>query len=358
VERRLEGDISTEGDEPDKPRKDLTTRARWRASLEPAFRRILAGISAAIAAMRSKASPNSVAAWVEAHVPEAWRRPRRLLLAAGLLVIVILFIISNRSTTPPQPPGTRVFQISNQVVLRFVHSTGSVHVRAGPSGQVSIKENRNGVTYAIHTSYRQQGNVITITVSIEKGLPTATWVDFNVAVPQDTSTNVAVAAGTVTAAGLTGNFVLRDTNGSIWAAHVSGAIAMQTVSGSINTSRVSGQVSAITNNGTITTISTRLSGHSFMRAQNGTINFHGSLGPGSHAVFKNTNGAIGVTLPRGSSVLVDARTPHGSINYEFTSVHVVSDSQGRVAHGRVGRGAPARLSMQTMGGSISLNHGT
>ncbi len=92
-----------------------------------------------------------------------------------------------------------------------------------------------------------------------------------------------------------------------------------------------------------------------MQAQTGTINFHGSLDPGCHAVFRNTNGAIGVTLPSGSSVLVNARTPHGSINSEFPAVHVVSHAKGRVAKGRIGRGAPARLSIQTMGGSIDLN---
>jgi hypothetical protein len=115
-------------------------------------------------------------------------------------------------------------------------------------------------------------------------------VDFNVAVPQDTSANIATGAGTLKAAGLTGSFVLQDASGSIWAAHLSGVIAMQTASGSINTSHVSGQVSAVTNNGTITTVSTRLRGHSLMQAQNGTISFRGSLEPGCHAVFRNTNG--------------------------------------------------------------------
>jgi hypothetical protein len=354
--------MSTEGGGPDESRKDVTNRARQRASRQAAFRRILAAGSAAIAAMRGKASSSSLAAWVEAHVPPAWRRPRRLVLVGALLLAVIVFFIATRppaTTMPRHPaPGTTVFPVGQQVVLRFVHSTGSVHVSAGPDGQVSVTENRNGITDAIHTSYRQQGDVITVTVSIENGLMLATWVDFNVAVPRDASANVAVAAGTLKAAGLAGNFVLHDTNGSIWAANVSGAIAMQTASGSINTSQVSGQVSAITGNGTITTISTRLRGHSLVQAQNGTINFHGSLDPGCHAVFRNANGAIGVTLPSGSSVLVDARTRSGSINSEFSPVHVVSDPQGRVAHGRVGRGTPARLSIQTMGGSIDINQGT
>jgi hypothetical protein len=281
-----------------------------------------------------------------------------MLVGAFLLAAIALIIATWPPASRHQAPGTKVFQIDHRVVLRFVHSTGSVHMRAGPDGQVSITENRSGITDAIHTSYRQQGDVITVTVSIGNGLPVATWVDFEVAVPRGTSANVAVAAGTLKAAGLTGNFVLRDTNGSISAANVSGAIALQTASGSIDTSQVSGQVSAITDNGTITTMSTRLRGHSLIQAQNGTINFHGSLDPDCHAAFRNTNGAIGITLPSGSSVLVHAGTRFGSINSGFSSVHVVSDSEGRVANGRVGRGAPSRLTIQTMGGSIDLNRGT
>jgi hypothetical protein len=323
-------------------------------------RRILAGIRAAIAAVRSKASSGPLAA-LAARIPPAWRRPRRLLFV-GALLLAIVFIVVTRpapTTAPRSPSGTRVFQISgNRVVLRFVHSTGSVHVSAGPNGQVSIKENRNGYTDAIHTSYRKSGNVITVTVSVENGLPMATWVDFDVAVPRDANADIAVAAGTLSAAGVAGNFVLQDTNGSIWAGNVTGAIALQTTSGSINTSQVNGEVSAVTANGTITAISTRLSGHSLVQAQSGTISFHGSLDPGCHAVFRNTNGAIGITLPRTSSMLVDARTPDGSINSDFSALRVAADGKDRVATGRVGRDAPARLSIQTMSGSIDLNHGT
>ena len=268
----------------------------------------------------------------------ARRRPRRLILVAALVAAVIVLIIATRPKAPRHPaPGTTVFPVGSQVVLRFVHSTGSVHVRPGPGGQVSVTEHRSGFTDAIRTRYRQQGDVITVTVSIETGLPTATWVDFDVALPQDVTAKVAVAAGTVTAAGLNGDLVLDDTNGSIWANNVSGAIALRTVSGSINTSKVSGQVSAVTGNGTITTTSTRLRGRSVMRARNGTINFHGSLEPGSQAAFTNTSGAIGITLPRHSPVLVNARTPHGITNY------------------RIGRGVPAHLRIRTMGGSIDLN---
>jgi hypothetical protein len=348
--------MSTGEGGPDKSRRDPTDKARQGAGSKAALRRIFAGISAPFAVMRLKASSSPMVTRMEARIPPEWLRPRRLILIGALLLAIVLIIVTGSTTIQRHPaPGTTVFQVGNRVVLRFVHSTGSVHVNPGPDGQVSIKENRSGITSAIHTSYRQQGDEITVTVSVENGLPYATWVDFDVAVPQNTSTNVAVAAGTLEASRLNGNFVLQDSNGSIGAANVRGAIAMQTTSGSISASQVSGQVSAITSNGTITTSSTHLGGRSLLQAQNGTINFHGSLDPGSNAVFRNTNGTTAITLPSRSSVLVAARTPHGSINSEFSSVRPGTSSDGRVADGRVGRGAPAHLSIQTMGGSISLN---
>ena len=350
--------MSTGKGGPDESRRDETDKARQPPGPESAVRRMFARISADIDALRLKASSSSLAALGEVRIPPSWRRPRRLILIGAVLLAVVIIFVTRSATFNSHPaPGTTVFHVGNRVVLRFVHSTGNVHISPGPAGQVSIKENRSGMTNAIRTRYRQQGDAITVAVSVENGLPLATWVDFDVAVPQNTSANVAVAAGTLEASHLNGNFVLKDGNGSIGAAHVSGAVALQTTSGSISASRVTGQVSAITDNGTIMTSTTRLAGHSLLQAQNGTINFHGSLDPGSQTVIRNTNGAIGTTLPSRSSVLVEARTPNGSINSQFSSVRVGSDPDGRVADGRLGKGAPARLRIHTMGGSISLNRG-
>src|SRR5215469_12842984 len=343
---------------PDESRRDATDSAHQTAGPVSAQRRMLADISDAIASVREKAASSALVARVEASIPPARHRPRRLILLGVLLLAIVVITLTRVTAFQSHPaPGTTAFQVGNRVMLRFVHSTGSVHLRPGPDGEVTIKENRSGMTDAIHTSYRQQGGAITVNISVENGLATATWVDFDVAVPQDTSTNVAVAAGTLVASGLNGNLVLQDTNGSIGVADVHGAIALQTTSGSISASQVNGQFSAITDNGTITTSATHLSGHSLVQAQNGTINFHGSLDPGSQTAVRNTNGAIAVTLPKRSSVLVDARTPHGSINSEFSSVRAGHDADGQVANGRLGRGLPARLRIQTMGGSISLDRG-
>src|SRR5260221_7249766 len=154
--------MGTEEGGPDKSRRDVTNRARQRASPEPAFRRILAGISAAIATMRSKASSSSLSAWVEAHIPPAWRRPRRLVLVGALLAAIALIIATRPGATTMPPlhpaPGTTGFQTGQRVVLPFVHSAGRVHGTAGPDGHVRITANRSGLPHAIHPSYRQQGH--------------------------------------------------------------------------------------------------------------------------------------------------------------------------------------------------------
>src|SRR5258707_7348173 len=214
--------MSTGEGGPDESRRDLTNRARQRAGAETALHRILEGSSAAIATMRSKASSSSFSALVEAHVPPAWRRPRRLTLLGALLLAVVVLIITTRpAATPRHPaPGTTVFPIGHQVVLRLVHSTGSVHLRAGPDGQVSITEHRVGFTGGTHTSYRQQGDVITVTVSIGSGLPTATWGDFQVAVPPDTSANVHVPAGLATRNCPSGAVLPHDTRGPYPSPHI------------------------------------------------------------------------------------------------------------------------------------------
>src|SRR5258708_13213663 len=99
--------MSTGEGGPDESRRDLTNRARQRAGAKTAFRRILAGSSAAFATMRSKASSSSLSALVEAHVPPAWRRPRRLTLFGALLLAPVVITITARPPPTPPPPRPR-----------------------------------------------------------------------------------------------------------------------------------------------------------------------------------------------------------------------------------------------------------
>ncbi len=247
--------------------------------------------------------------------------------------------------------------MSSAPVLVFEHSIGSVHLLPGPDGQVSVKETDNGQTDAITVHYAQQGDTISVTVDIENGLMQDTWVDFDVSVPAHAGLTATMPIGTITATGLGGRIALSGTNGAIWATDLTGSISLKTQSGSINLTHVTGQVSAATQNGTITTTATQLEGHSTIRAESGTINFHGMLSPQGQYLFQNTNGAVGVTLPSHSALALSATTSSGSINTDFPGVTITHQSGRTEAHGAIGAVPRAPLTIQTAGGSIGVFQG-
>jgi DUF4097 and DUF4098 domain-containing protein YvlB len=239
----------------------------------------------------------------------------------------------------------------------FAHSIGSVHIVSGPDDQVTVKEVDNGIVDAITSHYDQRADTITVTVDIQDGLMQDTWVDFNVAVPRNSGFAVDVPTGTLDATGLSGNIALSGTTGSIWATDLSGNVTLKTQGGSINLTKVTGQVNATTQNGTITTTATKLDGHSALRADGGTINFHGSLSPTGAALFENTNGAVGVTLPHAAAFALTATTAGGSINSDVTHLSI-SQRNGRTeARGASGAGQRAQLTIRTGNGSIGIYQG-
>lgn len=288
-------------------------------------------------------------------------RAYRAAAAAGCIAGVLFLLVTLLSPATPEPqqvaPDTRRFFVATRPVLVFAHSIGSVHIVSGPDGQVTVKEIDNGIVDAITAHYEQRGDTIAVTVDIQDGLMQDTWADFDVAVPRSSGFAVAVPEGTLDATGLGGKIALSGTNGSIWATALSGDVSVKTQGGSINLTNVKGQVSATTQNGTITTTATELDGRSKLRADGGTINFHGSLSPTGAALFENTNGAIGLTLPHTAAFSLNATTAGGSINSDFTHL-AISRRNGRTeAHGGSGTGRRAQLTIHTGNGSIGLYQG-
>ena len=302
-------------------------------------------------------------AWLATIPRWAKQQPiaRRVLALGAVVVIVVALIVWNRASSTKSPlqtaPDTRVFVVSNQPALDFEHFVGNVHVVPGPDGQVTIQEKKNGETDAIQVHYGQQGDTITVTADIPGGLMLDTWVDYDVSVPKGAGLTATVATGTLEATDLSGRIVLSDTNGSIWATNLDGSMSLKTQSGSINLTRVMGQVAAVTQNGTITTTATRLSGHSSMEADNGTINSHGMLSPNGSYRFQNGNGAVGLTLPVNAAFTSKADTTSGSINTDFQGISISHQSGRAEASGKIGGSPHAQLAIQTVGGSISVFRG-
>jgi hypothetical protein len=287
--------------------------------------------------------------------------PRRAGIAGAILLgfLALVLVLHSQSAGVPQQtaPDTRQFSIASQPRLVFDHFIGNVNISPGSDGQVSIKEKRNGETDAIQIHYAQRGDTITVTVDIPGGQLVDTWADFDVSVPQHAGVSATVATGTLEATNLRGHIELSNTNGAIWATGLSGSISLKTQSGSINLTNVAGQVTAATQNGTITTTATRLDGHSTVQAENGTINFHGTLSRDGSSLFRNGNGAVGLTLPPNSAFLLHAHTASGSISSDFSGVNMSHGSQQLEAQGAIGPVPRAQLTIQTAGGSIGVHQG-
>ncbi len=296
------------------------------------------------------------------RLPPAWQTPRRWILvgvvAVGLLVLFLLFGPKPSPSPRQVAPGTMVFSVNGRPTLTFLHTIGSVHVVPGGDGQVRIQEVRNGITDAIVTRYTQHGNDITTTADVQTGLYLDTWVDFNVEVPQQSGVQVSVSTGTLTVEGLKGITTLSDTDGSIWVSGLSGSTSLQTRSGSINADQVNGQLVASTSNGTITATRARLSGACTIQAQSGTISFNGTLDHRGHFVFRNNNGAIGVTLAPHTNFQLRAHTTGGSINVGDSSVRTTQRGSGFEANGEIGAAPRPLLMIENGSGSIDLNVGT
>lgn len=291
-------------------------------------------------------------------LPGNWRS-WRWILGGGLLLGLLVFMLAPRAALPPSPhrvsADTMSFPVSGQPTLIFSHSIGNVHISRGADNQVLIKESRNGFTDAIQVQYHQNGDSITTRADIQNGLMEDTWVDFNVSIPSQGGVTVNLEnGGTLEADGLNGPITLSNTNGSIWATNITGPVAFKTASGSINLKHVTGPMTLITQNGTITTSDVRAEGHTLVQAESGTINFHGSLAPQGSYLFKNSNGATGLTLLPGTAFHVHAATTSGAIASGFPTVTIQNHNGGSVAQGNVGSPPLAQLTIQTTGGQITL----
>ena len=138
-------------------------------------------------------------------------------------------------------------------------------------------------------------------------------------------------------------------------------LQIHTETGSIDVSGVSGTMSLSTTTGSISANQGVLSGQSTLQTNEGSINFDGSIAPSGNYQFSSDSGSVDVTLPASSSFHVDATTNRGSIDSDFSEVqvrdHDFSGSDAHDAHGDVGNGSSASVTLKTNTGSINLHEG-
>jgi hypothetical protein len=248
-----------------------------------------------------------------------------LLIGGGIAVLFGVFGFTSYATSSTE---TRTYTTSSYPTLVLNNDTGSIHVRAAPSGNViSIQATKHGSPWAnlndLQVAYSQNPATNTVTVTVSRvnadTFATAPSVDFDVSVPS------------------------------------AAALQLKTNTGSIDVSGVSGQMALSSNTGSLQVSSGTLRGPTTLITNTGSVTFDGAITGSGAYTFTTDTGSVNVTLPTESTFHVDASTSTGSINTNMLGV-VVQHHQmtGTDAHGDVGASPQATITLRTSTGSINL----
>ena len=305
-------------------------------------------------------------------------------------VVVIVLIIAGlaalatnwRVVTIPMP--MRTFQIMEHARLVINNGAGSVSIRRGEEGMVSVFATKRASGIGVdaermHINYNQYGDTLDISSNmawslLQFGLRT---VDFEITVPSSCDVHLQNGAGRVAVQGTSGEIRVRTGSGRVEAYDLQGRIAMKTGSGRIEAGNlqglidlhtgsssieaenlqgqinlrtgssrimlgnVRGQLTAKTGSGRIEVSQAALSGESFLKTGSSSITFDGSLDALGSYTFQTGSGGITLRLPDDAAFSLDARTGSGGVYNEFGS------TEG-------GKGPHAPLKLRTGSGGIRI----
>src|SRR5437773_2389668 len=305
-------------------------------------------------------------------------------------VVVIALIIAGlaalatnwRVVTIPMP--TRTFQIMEHARLVINNGAGTVSIRRGEEGMVSVTATKRASGIGIDAermqiNYNQYGDTLDISSRmawsiLQFGLRT---VDFEISVPSSCDVQLQNNSGRVALQGTSGVIRVRTGGGSVHAHDLQGQIAMKTGGGRIEADNLQGlidlrtgggrieaenlqgqinlhtggspvilentrgQLTAETGGGRIEVSQAALSGESSLKTGGGSITFDGSLDALGGYKFQTGGGKINLRLPGDAAFSLDAKTGGGTIHNAFGG-------------NEVGNGPHARLKLRTGGGGIRI----
>jgi hypothetical protein len=250
-------------------------------------------------------------------------------------VVVIVLIIAGlaalatnwRVVTIPMP--TRTFPIMEHARLVINNGAGTVAIRRGEEGMVSVTATKRASGIGIDAermqiNYTQYGDTLDISSRmawslLQFGLRT---VDFEITVPSSCDVHLQNGSGQVAVQGTSGEIRVRTGSGRVYAYDLQGRIAMKTGSSRIILGNVRGQLTAKTGSGRIEVSQAVLSGESTLKTGSNSITFDGSLDALGSYKFQTGSGGINLSLPDDAAFSLDAKTSSGGVYNEFGSNEV------------------------------------
>ncbi len=173
-------------------------------------------------------------------------------------------------------------------------------------------------------------------------------VSFEVTVPTQADVEVDTSNGSITIAGVEGEFDLDTSNGAIDLSHLIGMVYADTSNGAIDVRGFQGVLDLETSNGAIDLRDVEAAVDA--RTSNGRIDFSGVLVGDSHQL-RTSNGSISVEVAADASILFDASTSIGSIS---SNLPLVGDTEGRGWNAAFNPPATQTLKLRTSNGSIRI----
>jgi hypothetical protein len=246
-----------------------------------------------------------------------------------LFVLFVLWLLFTRRmrvslSGDAQPAETRTFEVGPRPTIVINNKAGSVRLRAGQEGQVSITTTKRGFLFSQRWDqdsqvwYNQDQDSNTVSARVDNWRPFGrNAIDFDVVVPPQASLELITNAGVVSVENVAGQMKLQSDAGTITAAQVT------------------------------------LSGRSRLKTNAGTIAFSGSIDPAGDYELTTDLGTIDVTLPADASFALDARTDLGTVSTNFP----ITRPQKNKAYGQVGIGPYPRLKVKTDLGTVKVTRG-
>lgn len=302
----------------------------------------------------------------------------RFVLQAGALTL----LLASASAFASSPQGTfeKTFQVSGPVDLEVLTRSGDITVRNGPSGSVFIRGKiyvgdrwlfgrRQGDVSEIqqHPPLRQEGNSIHVDYVNVRDIS----VDYEIAVPPDTTVRTRSGSGDQTVEGTRGNADLQSGSGDMRLANLTGEIRLQTGSGNVRGHDISGPIHGGAGSGDIQIDETG-SGDIELHTGSGNITVRGIQGglradAGSGDItaegtqsgaweIRTGSGNVHVRLPGNAAFDAELTSSSGTIDVgpaiEMTVQGRVQESRKSI-RGKVRGGGPV-LSVRTGSGDIHI----
>lgn len=251
----------------------------------------------------------------------------------------------------------RTFTVSPGGTLTVDADGASVKVTGSDGNQVVVHMLVKGSDDNLEKTLvdaTQSGDSVTVLLK-KKGKQGWTWwgnwntdEEIEVTVPRQYAIDVKTGGGSVELRNTVGAAVLRTSGGSVAVANIVGSVEARTSGGTIHADSVRGDVDANTSGGDIKLL--QVDGAIRGRTSGGSVRV-GLVGANRGINVSTSGGGIELSLPKGTTGNLDARTSGGNVS---SDIPVTSTEWGDSKLIGTINGGGAEIFAHTSGGSISL----